>query len=80
MTSGLFDMYMSLISNRTNEIVKVLTILGAIFIPLTFLAGVYGMNMPIPENASPLAYPVFWIACVGVATGMLLWFRHRGWI
>jgi magnesium transporter len=67
------------VSNRTNDIVKVLTIIGTIFIPLTFLAGVYGMNMPIPENQSPLAYPLFWGACIVVAGGMLLWFRRRGW-
>jgi magnesium transporter len=78
--SGLADMYMSLVSNRTNETVKVLTIIGTIFIPLTFLAGVYGMNMPIPENELPLAYPAFWFVSVIVAGGMLLWFRRRGWI
>jgi magnesium transporter len=78
--SGLADMYVSVVSNRTNETMKVLTVIGTIFIPLTFLAGVYGMNMPIPENQSPLAYPVFWVACVAVAVGMLLWFRRRGWL
>jgi magnesium transporter len=78
--SGLADTYISIVSNRTNEIMKVLTVIGTIFIPLTFLAGVYGMNMPIPENASPLSYPAFWIVCAAVAGGMLLWFRHRGWL
>jgi magnesium transporter len=78
--SGLAETYVSLVSNRTNEIMKVLTVIGTIFIPLTFLAGVYGMNMPIPENASPLAYPAFWAVCVGLSAGMLLWFRHRGWM
>jgi magnesium transporter len=78
--SGLAETYISVVSNRTNEIMKVLTVIGTIFIPLTFLAGVYGMNMPIPENASPLTYPAFWVVCAGVAGGMLLWFRHRGWL
>jgi magnesium transporter len=78
--SGLADTYISVVSNRTNEIMKVLTVIGTIFIPLTFLAGVYGMNMPIPENSSPLTYPVFWAACAVVAIGMLLWFRRRGWL
>ncbi len=78
--SGLAETYISVVSSRTNEIMKVLTVIGTIFIPLTFLAGVYGMNMPIPENGSPLAYPLFWLACAGVAGGMLLWFRHRGWL
>jgi magnesium transporter len=78
--SGLGDTYISIVSNRTNDIVKVLTIIGTIFIPLTFLAGVYGMNMPIPENRSPLAYPLFWAVCAAIAGGMLLWFRKRGWL
>ncbi len=78
--SAIAETYISVVSNRTNDIVKVLTIIGTIFIPLTFLAGVYGMNMPIPENQSPIAYPLFWAACIVVAGGMLLWFRRRGWI
>ena len=78
--NGLAETYVSEVSNRTNDTVKVLTIIGTIFIPLTFLAGVYGMNMPIPENQSPLAYPLFWLACLTVAGGMLLWFRRRGWL
>lgn len=78
--SAIAETYISVVSNRTNDIVKVLTIIGTIFIPLTFLAGVYGMNMPIPENQSTLAYPLFWGTCIVVAGGMLLWFRRRGWI
>ena len=78
--SALVESYVSVVSNRTNDIVKVLTIIGTIFIPLTFLAGVYGMNMPIPENASAISYPLFWAVCLALAGGMLLWFRHRGWL
>ncbi len=78
--NGLAETYVSELSNRTNDTVRVLTIIGTIFIPLTFLAGVYGMNMPIPENQSALAYPLFWLACLTVAGGMLLWFRRRGWL
>lgn len=78
--SGLGELYLSLVSNRTNETMKVLTIIGTIFIPLTFLAGVYGMNMPIPENRSPFAYPLFWLVCGALAVGMLVWFRRRGWL
>jgi magnesium transporter len=78
--NGLAETYVSEVTNRTNDTVKVLTIIGTIFIPLTFLAGVYGMNMPIPENQSTLAYPLFWLACLAVAGGMLLWFRRRGWL
>lgn len=78
--TSLTETYISILSNRTNEIMKVLTIMGTIFIPLTFLAGVYGMNMPIPENAWPGTYPVFWGVCCAVAGGMLLWFHRRGWL
>jgi magnesium transporter len=78
--TALTEAYISILSNRTNEIMKVLTIMGTIFIPLTFLAGVYGMNMPIPENQWAISYPVFWGICAAVAGGMLLWFRRRGWI
>jgi magnesium transporter len=74
------ETWISVTSNKTNDVVKVLTIIGTIFIPLTFLAGVYGMNMPIPENASAMAYPLFWATCIVVAAGMLLWFRRRGWL
>jgi magnesium transporter len=79
-SNGLADTYVSEVSNRTNDTVKVLTIIGTIFIPLTFLAGVYGMNMPIPENSSSLAYPIFWVICLALAGGMLLWFRRRRWL
>ena len=63
-----------------NEIMKVLTIMGTIFIPLTFLAGVYGMNMPIPENQSRWTYPIFWLICVATGVGMLLVFKRRRWL
>jgi magnesium transporter len=78
--SGLAETYVSVVSHRTNDVMKVLTIIGTIFIPLTFLAGVYGMNMPIPENSWPFTYALFWLVCAAVAVGMLVWFRRRGWI
>ena len=78
--TSLTETYMTSMSNRLSEVMKVLTIIGTIFIPLTFLAGVYGMNMPIPENQSPMAYPVFWILCLMLAGGMVYWFRKRGWL
>jgi magnesium transporter len=74
------ETYISVVSNRTNDVMKLLTLIATIFIPLTFLAGVYGMNLQIPESQSSLAYPVFWIVCVGLAVGMLFWFRRRGWL
>lgn len=79
--TGLTETYMTSMSNRMNEIMKVLTIMGTIFIPLTFLAGVYGMNFHhFPELDWPYAYPVFWLICLATAGGMIAWFRRRGWI
>ena len=71
--------YMSTISNRMNEIMKTLTIISTIFVPLTFLAGVYGMNMPIPENEFAWTYPLFWLIAVIVSVAMLRWFKTKGW-
>jgi magnesium transporter len=79
--SGLTETYMTAISNRMNEIMKVLTIMGTIFIPLTFLAGVYGMNFHhFPELEWPYAYPLFWAICLATVVGMVIWFRRRGWL
>ena len=78
--TGLTEIYMSSLSIRMNEIMKVLTIMGSIFIPLTFLAGVYGMNMPIPENQSPWMYPIFWIICFVTVVFMVKIFKRRGWM
>jgi magnesium transporter len=80
MSTTLTETYMSVVSNRMNEVMKVLTVISTIFIPLTFLAGIYGMNMPIPENNWPLTYPIFWIICIIIALVMLYWFRRRNWI
>ena len=78
--NGLAETYVSEVSNRTNDTVKLLTIISTIFIPLTFLAGVYGMNMPIPENQSSVSYPLFWAVCLVLAGGMVLFFRRRNWL
>jgi len=78
--ASLTETYMVAVSNRMNEIMKVLTVIGTIFIPLTFLAGVYGMNMKIPENDWAWSYPAFWTVCIASACGMLVWFRRRGWV
>jgi magnesium transporter len=79
--TGLTETYMTANSNRMNEIMKVLTIMGTIFIPLTFLAGVYGMNFHyFPELDWPWAYPLFWLICLLLGGGMVAWFRRRGWL
>lgn len=78
---GLVETYMTAVSVRTNEVMKVLTIVGTVFIPLTFLAGVYGMNFHrMPELVAWWGYPGFWGVCVAVAAGMIVWFRRRGWL
>lgn len=77
---SLTEAFISVISNRMNEVVKVLTIISTIFMPLSFIAGVYGMNMPIPENHSQYAYPLFWVTCAGIAIGMMIFFRRKGWL
>ena len=79
--SDLTDSYMSRVSNRMNEIMKVLTIIGTIFIPLTFLAGVYGMNFRhFPEIEWRHGYTAFWTLSGSIAVGMLVWFRRKGWL
>lgn len=81
MLSGMLDIYLSSISNRMNEIMKVLTMVGTIFIPLTFLAGVYGMNFRyFPEIGWRLGYLFFWILCLLVTIGMVVFFRRRRWL
>ncbi|HEX6811741.1 MAG TPA: magnesium/cobalt transporter CorA [Planctomycetota bacterium] len=81
MSSSLIDLHMSTNNNRLNEVIKLLTIISTIFIPLTFLVGIYGMNFDVmPELHLWWGYP----ACLGVgvlvAVSMLLWFRRRRWI
>lgn len=79
--SGMLDVYLSVLSNRMNEIVKVLTIFSTIFIPLTFLAGVYGMNFVyFPELQWRIGYPLFWMASGVIALVMLVYFRRKRWL
>ncbi len=81
MIAGMIDVHLTTAGNRMNEIMKVLTIMSSLFIPLTFIAGVYGMNFThMPELDVPWAYPVVWCVMIGVFSGMLLFFRKRGWI
>jgi magnesium transporter len=81
MAGGLLNTYLSSVSNRTNEVMKVLTIMASIFIPLTFLAGIYGMNFQfMPELALPWAYPALLLVMALVTAAMVLYFRHLGWV
>lgn len=81
MVSGMLDIYLSSISNKMNEVMKVLTIIATIFIPLTFIAGIYGMNFAfMPELELPWAYPLILFVMVGVGILMLIYFRRKRWI
>jgi magnesium transporter len=81
MVSGMLDIYLSSISNKMNEIMKVLTIIATLFIPLTFLAGVYGMNFQyMPELKLRWGYPVLLLVMVTALVSMLVYFRKKRWL
>jgi len=81
LASNLTDLHISMTSQKMNEVVKVLTIMSTIFIPITFLAGVYGMNFNnLPELQWEHGYAAFWALC-GAVVSTLVWFFHkRGWL
>ncbi len=79
--SGMLDLYLSTVSNRMNEVMKVLTIIATIFIPLTFVAGIYGMNFQfMPELGWHWSYPLLWLVMVIVALSMVAFFRRKKWL
>jgi magnesium transporter len=81
MVSGMLDIYLSSISNRLNAVMKVLTIIATIFMPLTFLAGIYGMNFKyMPELEWRWGYPVVWFAVVLISVSMLIYFKRKKWL
>ena len=81
MLSGMLDIYLSSVSNRMNEIMKVLTIITTIFIPLTLITGIYGMNFKsMPELDSPWGYPMVYVVMLAVSIVMLIYFRRKRWL
>jgi magnesium transporter len=81
MASGMLDIYLSSMSNRMNEVMKVLTIIATIFIPLSFIAGIYGMNFKyMPELEWHWAYPILWFIMILIAATMLILFRKKKWL
>jgi magnesium transporter len=77
----LVNLYMSVVSNRMNEVMKVLTIIATVFIPITFLAGVYGMNFRhFPELDWAWSYPAFWTVCATMTAVLLYYFRKKSWL
>jgi magnesium transporter len=88
-SQGLMELYLSSVSMRTNETMRVLTVISSIFIPLTFVAGVYGMNFDYSEGAMPLNMPELhhpwgYVICVtvmlAIAIAQLVFFRRKGWL
>jgi len=80
LTAGMMDLYLSKVSFKLNEIMKILTIFSTIFIPLTFFAGVYGMNFKyFPELNWKGGYFIFWGIMILIAAGMLIYFRRKKW-
>jgi magnesium transporter len=81
MISGMLDIYLSSVSNRMNEVMKVLTIIATIFIPLTLIAGIYGMNFQyMPELGWRWAYPMVWLVMLVIGILMLVYFRRKKWL
>lgn len=81
LTAGLTDQYMNLQNSKLNEVIRVLTIISTIFIPLTFIVGVYGMNFEhLPELEWRYGYATVWAVMIALAAGMLGFFRYKKWI
>lgn len=80
MLAGMLELYLSHMSNRMNEVMKVLTIIATIFIPLSFIASIYGMNFYIPEVRWPWGYPVVLTVMFLISIGMLAYFRRKKWL
>ena len=81
MLSGVQDLYLSSLGHKTNQVMQVLTIIATVFIPLTFVAGVYGMNFEhMPELHGKYSYPIVWGVMILLGLGMLYWFRRKKWL
>lgn len=79
--SGLLDIYLSSLSNKMNEVMKVLTVFASIFIPLTFIAGVYGMNFEfMPELKWKWSYPILWVVFISIAVVLIRYFKKNKWL
>jgi magnesium transporter len=81
MSSSLIDLYHSHLSTNMNQVMKVLTVIATIFIPLTFITGIYGMNFKyMPELDAPWAYPLIWGVMIFVGIGMIIFFKRKKWL
>lgn len=80
MLSSMLDIYLSSVSNRTNSVMKVLTVIATIFMPLTWIAGIYGMNFRnMPELGWTWGYAAVWLVMIAVALGMVIYFKYKKW-
>jgi magnesium transporter len=80
LTSGLMDIYINTLNTRMNEVMKVLTVISTIFIPLTFIVGVYGMNFDfMPELHWHIGYAAVWLVMAIITLGMIFYFRYKKW-
>ncbi len=77
---GLNDTHDSLATNRTNEVMRMLAVIATVLLPLTLLAGIYGMNVPLPFQDSHYSFILIFVVWVLIVTGMLYFFRHHHWI
>ncbi len=78
--ASMLEVYLSSSSNRMNEIMKVLTIISTVFMPLSFVVGVYGMNLRnMPEMDWPLMYPILWLVMICISVSMLIYFKKKRW-
>jgi magnesium transporter len=79
--TGTLDVYLSSVSNRLNQVMKVLTVMSSIFIPLTFIVGVYGMNFHyMPELEWPWGYPAVWLLMIALTGVLLVLFKRKKWM
>jgi magnesium transporter len=79
--TGMLDIYLSSVSNKMNEVMKVLTVFASIFIPLTFIVGIYGMNFEyMPELKWRWAYPALWLVFAVITIGLLTYFKRKKWL
>ena len=77
----MLDLYLSSLSNRMNDVMKVLTVIATLFIPLTFIVGIYGMNFKyMPELEWKLGYPFVWVIMGFIAFAMIYLFKRKKWL
>ena len=80
LVAGLSSTFDSLMANKTNEIMRILTIISTIVLPLTFITGLYGMNVDLPLGGHPYAFGIILCICAVLLIVLLIWFIRKRWI